>query len=344
MCTSRCCRKERINLKKSIKIKFVDFYKGFDKQNNEFVEVLSKKYNVIQTDKPDYVIYSCFGYEHLKYDCIRIFYTGECITPNFNECDYAIGFDRLEFNDRYIRIPLHMLFQYKKDYLELQNRPLFTEDDLKCKNEFCSFVYSNCFAQDKRTEMFEKLSHYKKVNSGGRYRNNIGGAVADKKEFQSKHKFSIAFENTSYDGYATEKIVEAFAARTIPIYYGDPRIAEDFNPKSFINCHDYASLDDVIMRVKEIDCDDNLYLEMINEQPLINVKDAGLLCKFLFHIFDQEYKAAFRRPRSLTTLSGEKAILRHSFYETRIHNTIQKIHNQIIRMKRGTMLSTKRKK
>lgn len=331
-------------MKKNIKIKFVDFYKGFNKENNEFVEVLSQKYNVIQTDEPDYIIYSCFGYEHLKYDCIRIFYTGECITPNFNECDYAIGFDRLEFSDRYIRIPLYMLFQYKKDYMGLRKRSAFTNDDLKCKSEFCSFVYSNCFAQDKRTEMFDKLSQYKKVNSGGRYRNNIGGAVADKKEFQSKHKFSIAFENTSYDGYSTEKIVEAFAARTIPIYYGDPRIAEDFNPKSFVNCHDFTSLEAVIERIKEIDCNDKLYLEMINEVPLMDVKDTGLLCNFLFHIFDQEYKDAFRRPCSATTISSEKAILRHSFYETWIHNNIQKIRNQIIRIKKGTMLSTKRKK
>ena len=49
--------------------------------------------------------------------------------------------------------------------------------------------------------------------------NNIGGAVSDKFAFQQKHKFSIAFENTSYCGYCTEKIVEAFVAGTIPIYW-----------------------------------------------------------------------------------------------------------------------------
>ena len=34
-------------MKKDIKIRFVDFYKGFDDRNNEFVEVLSKKYKVV---------------------------------------------------------------------------------------------------------------------------------------------------------------------------------------------------------------------------------------------------------------------------------------------------------
>lgn len=76
---------------KRIKIKFVDFYGNFNKQDNEFLDVLNERYEVVQCDEPDYIIYSGFGYEHLHYDCIRIFFTGECQTPDFNECDYAIG-------------------------------------------------------------------------------------------------------------------------------------------------------------------------------------------------------------------------------------------------------------
>lgn len=331
-------------MKKNIKIRFVDFYKGFDDRNNEFVEVLSKKYKVVFSDDPDYIIYSCFGYEHLKYNCIRIFYTGECTTPNFNECDYAIGFDRMEFGDRYVRIPLYMLFQYKKDYLGLMDRGVFTADDLKKKESFCSFVYSNCFAQDKRTEFFERLSQYKKVNSGGRYRNNIGGAVVDKLAFQAKHKFSIAFENTVYDGYATEKLVEAFAARTIPIYYGDPRIAEDFNSGAFINCHDYGSFEEVIARIKEIDCNDVLYLSILNEDPVKKKEKESPLQAFLYHIFEQDYETARRRPLSSTACSAEKMQLRHAFYETHIHANLQRVRNQIVRLEKGTLLTSKRKK
>ena len=94
-----------------IKLKFVDFFSGFDESHNDFLDILSKKYEVVISDNPDYIIYSGFGYDHLKYDCIRIFFTGECITPNFNECDYAIAFDRLSFGDRYMRVPLYNIFQ-----------------------------------------------------------------------------------------------------------------------------------------------------------------------------------------------------------------------------------------
>lgn len=329
---------------KIIKLKFVDFWDGATSQIQYFIDVLSKRYQVELSDNPDYIIYSGFGIQHLKYDGIRIFYTGECYTPNFNECDYAIGFDRLQFGDRYMRLPLYDIFQYKKDYDSLATRPAFTLEDLKGKTEFCSFVYSNCFAQDLRTQIFEKLSKYKKVNSGGRYRNNIGGAVADKKAFQAKHKFAIAFENTSYNGYCTEKIMEAFAAGCIPIYYGDPQVALDFNPASFINVHDFGSLEEVIDRVKEIDSDIEKYLMMRNANPIESKQLDNGLESFLFHIMDQEKGNAFRRSFSIPAINEEKRQLRHEFFEYKMYRYYRKVRNQIKRMRTGTMLTTKRTK
>lgn len=324
--------------KKVLKLKFVDFFKGFDSQNNEFLDVLQDKYEVVQDADPDYIIYSVFGFEHLHYNCIRIFYTGECLTPNFNECDYAIGFDRLQLGDRYIRMPLYNLFQYKPMYQSLMELPLFTKEDLRGKTGFCNFVYSNCFAQDLRTKIFEELSQYKRVDSGGRYKNNIGGAIRNKFEFQSKYKFSIAFENTSYPGYVTEKIMEAFAARTIPIYYGDPTIVEDFNPKAFINVHDYASLDEVILRVKEIDEDDEIFLRMINE-PIVNSNlRLPSLQEFLYYIFEQPLNIVGRRPNSLSSKAQESMILRHEFFEKNIYKYYRKILNQLIRLRKGVIL------
>ena len=86
-----------------LKVNFVDFWSGFDKVNNDFYRILSEKYEIEISDKPDYLFYSVFGYEHTKYDCVRIFFTGECIVPDFNICDYAIGFDNITFGDRYTK-------------------------------------------------------------------------------------------------------------------------------------------------------------------------------------------------------------------------------------------------
>lgn len=330
-------------MRKIIKLKFVDFFSGFDKEQNEFLDVLQEYYDVVQCDDPDYVIYSGFGYEHLKYDCIRIFFTGECQTPDFNECDYAIGFDRLRFGDRYARIPLYNVFQYKDAYQTLKSRNPFSAEDIKGRG-FCSFVVSNCFTKDKRDVFFKMLSKYKHVASGGRYKNNIGGAVKDKYKFLGQYKFNIAFENCSHDGYVTEKIMEAFAAGVVPIYYGDPRIAEDFNPKAFINANDFSSFEAMIEKVKEIDDNEKLYLQMLNE-PIIQLHaDVAELRDFLLPIFKQPIKQAVRRPHSQTVKALEAAKLRHEFFETKIYRCYRKVLNQWVRLHKGTFLSSKRTK
>ena len=90
----------------------------------------------------------------------------------------------------------------------------------------------------------EKLSKYKRVDSGGRHLNNIGGPVDDKLEFQKDYKFSIAFENSAFPGYLTEKLPEAVIAQTLPIYWGDKLVHRDFNTARFLNYPDFGS-DDV---------------------------------------------------------------------------------------------------
>ena len=41
-------------------------------------------------------------------------------------------------------------------------------------------------------------------------------------------------ENSEGDGYISEKILDAFMAGTIPIYYGDYTLDEYINPKALI--------------------------------------------------------------------------------------------------------------
>jgi len=123
-----------------------------------------------------------------------------------------------------------------------------------------------------RIEFFQKLSAYKPVDSGGRFMNNIGGPIApgrqNKAAWMCNYKFNIAFENASYPGYTTEKILEAFVSGAIPIYWGNPLIGLDFNPKAFINCHDFDSFDEVIAFIKEIDQDETLYKNYLREPIL----------------------------------------------------------------------------
>ncbi|WP_281650799.1 glycosyltransferase family 10 [Helicobacter bilis] len=82
-------------------------------------------------------------------------------------------------------------------------------------------MVSNNALTDKRDMFFEALSKYKRVDSGGRWKNNIGGNVDDKIEWLKSYKFNLCFENSSYPGYLTEKLFDAFLAGCVPIYWGD---------------------------------------------------------------------------------------------------------------------------
>ena len=288
----------------TVKINYVDYHKDYDFRDDLIYRILSKRYNVEFSDNPDYVFYSCFGFEHLNVsdDCVVIFVTGEDECPNFNLCDYALGFEHLEYGDRYLRFPLY--YFYKDDTIKMQNKHNLPEYfDLKReKPSFCSYVVSNANGSPMRDKMFELLSNYKKVDSGGKHLNNIGKPIVDKFEFDSKHKFSICFENTSHSGYTTEKLVQAFAARTIPIYWGDPDVGMIFNEKAFINVLSYDSLNEVVEVVKEIDENDEAYINML-KQPALLSQDCSeemyleKLEKFLYDIIDQPKEDAYRRSR-----------------------------------------------
>lgn len=300
----------------TIKLKFVDFWDGFDENDNGFINILKKHFDVILCDEPDYVIYSVYGKNHLHYDCIRIFFTGECLFPDFNEADYAAGFDHLQIGDRYSRVPLYCALKYKPAYDSLANRKVYSQDDIAGR-DFCSFVVSNHMAVSGRDVFFNKLSEYKQVASGGRYLNNVGGPVADKIAFLRQYKFNIAFENSSVDGYITEKIVDAFTAGAVPIYYGDPRVAEDFNPKAFINVNDYPSFDAVIERIKEIDANDELYLEMLNQPCVQPGADITELEDFLLPIFRRPLSEARRRSHSMFAGWSEQSQLSDMYIQSR---------------------------
>lgn len=280
-----------------VKIKYVDFWPEFDyKQDFIYCSLLRCGYDVrlVDTD-PDYIIYSVFGDEHLKYDCIRIFYTGEDVSPDFNVCDYAIGFDPLTFGDRFLRLPLFYHALYTDDFERMMNR----QDQISSGRAFCSYTVTNGDGAPERTEFFELLSAYKKVDSGGRYRNNVGGPVKDKLAFDRQHKFSICFENASHPGYITEKILHAFAAGCIPIYWGAPDIEETFNGEAFVNVHRYGTLQQAAEAVIQIDQDDALYRQMLAQPALASeacTKEHvyAELDAFVRNIFEQPLPAARR--------------------------------------------------
>jgi len=282
---------------KKLKVNFVDFWPYFYKTDNYFYNLLSLKYDVeIEEENPDVLFFSV-DYENTqeryKYkDCLKVFYTGENLSPNFQECDIAFSFQRSNDPKNY-RLPLWALHlnwferpyigQRDQAYLHSlqaflgngnhqRSRPL---DRWQDSGVFCSFVASQPKGQ--RVSFVPKLNNsYKIVQCGGPLYNNIGetiqgrGDQVHKIDFLDQFKFNIAFENCSSEGYITEKIIHAMFANSIPVYWGDPTAHLDFNKHSFLSLHDFENHEELIEKIKEIDQDDNKYQDMLAEPWFAN--------------------------------------------------------------------------
>lgn len=151
-----------------------------------------------------------------------------------------------------------------------------------------------------REKFFRRLSKYKRVDSGGRFLNNIGGPVKDKMTFLREYKFNIAFENSVSPGYTTEKIIDVYAAQTLPIYYGNPTVETDFCLDSMVRVKDEADIECAIEEIIRLDNDDDAYMKMVTARCLTE-DDPGIydkrLLAFFTHIFEQPLELVRRRNR-----------------------------------------------
>lgn len=328
---------------KTIKINTSGFPRNFKLEDWYIYKLLKNRYNVEISENPDYLFVSNFDkYSYCGFAGIRIYFGFECLYPNFNVVDYGIDVvDDIKLHDRAFYSPMYSTVLgveqiVRKDKLQY--------DILEKKKRFCNYIYSHGGMKE-RTEIFHKLCEYKLVDSAGRYLNNMNGFTPGKREnvmgcvnnfskveFQKQYKFSIAFENYKYPNYNTEKIIHAYMADTIPIYYGDPKIEEYYNPKSFINCMEYENFDEVLERVKYLDTHDDDYMEMLNEpafrdEDCLNKIDKGLKT-FLYNIFDQDYESAFRRPRFFWPEIENNALLEYT-RKTKKKDSLKRIIKKI---------------
>lgn len=252
----------------SIRLGFTGFWDSFDPRDNYFTRLLSRRYEVVICERPDFLIHSCIGsgrHDHRRHDAVRIFYTGENVPADWLSTDWAFTFEH-DPHPRHFRLP-HWPF-YVDPAALVKPAEVNVDRILAGKSRFCGFVVSNPLCRA-RNEFFRRLSRYKPVDSGGRLLNTLGHRVADKRAFLAECRFTIAFENESHPGYTTEKVVEPMLVDSIPIYWGDPLIGREFDTRSFLSAHDCGSrrlsplLDELVDRVVEVDRNPDLLRAML---------------------------------------------------------------------------------
>lgn len=304
---------------RSVKVKFVGFWQGFNPDDFLMFQLMKKHYDVCICEDPDYVICSCFGWnECLKYDQVRIMFSGENYIPDFNHMDYGVSVYPVRFQDRHFSFPGMVGINHGILTVLAQKDRNYSQEIFSGKSCFANIVTSHESENGIRGELFRALNAYKRVESGGTYLNNMPGGIPvwgkEKTELQKKCKFTICPESTVHRGFITEKIFDAFYADTIPIYCGSPTAFEIINKGAYLDVNDFDSVEDLVKRIIELDTNDEKYLEMLRQPVFVQqnyVEDKIREFEmFITNIFDQPLEKAYRRSRVYMPKRVEDQIVR----------------------------------
>jgi hypothetical protein len=76
------------------------------------------------------------------------------------------------------------------------------------------------------------------------------GSVTRKRDVMRQYKFAICYENASYAGWLTEKMLDAMFAGSVPIYQGDPEVDALVPKAAFIDKRSFRDYDTLYAYLK----------------------------------------------------------------------------------------------
>lgn len=297
----------------SVKVYFELFWKGFNPKNDPiFGKLFSESFDVEIVEEiaqADVVVVSCFSYEmprEKRYEQLRASFPGNIIYYTAEHDGWGInGIDQIDFkyfdyvishylvrDPRHIWMPLYVR-QYGLNVFSSVNEAYLSNIG-KVKNNNVQFCYGND-ACSKRNQDFHKLDGLLGVDSGGPLYNNMGYCLPKAKneylKILSDYKFVFAYENSSYPGYNTEKLIHALMAGTVPFYWGDPLVTKIVNPNVFYNMNVIPS--DGFFT--ELANDPDHFFSLIAAQRHLPFPNAERLSLDLYDYYQEKFKHALKK-------------------------------------------------
>jgi len=100
-----------------------------------------------------------------------------------------------------------------------------------------------------RQELYQVLSQINDLNGLSLFSIKTPPRINFKEEVLNSYKFSIIIENEKNNNYITEKIIDCFATKTIPIYWGSPNISEYFDANGIITFNSFSNFFEIVSKI-----------------------------------------------------------------------------------------------
>ena len=252
-----------------------DFFEFFFRTAFDGIEYVDSPHEA------DVVISSVFG--HTQTDPAKtIMYIGENVRPSYIGYNHSLSFDYDTYGGRNFRLPLWWSrlawdgFEQKprkqnshnhgyEDLISIDSITNGRTLDLSQKIKFCAMIAGN--PEGLRINLYNSLHKYKPVDGYGLM---FGNSLRQSKfDILPEYKFCLCPENSVYDGYVTEKLIDAYAGGTVPIYGGDISVSEDFNHNAFLNYQEIKDMEKFVEHVSFFDRNTEAY-RSVYERPLLD--------------------------------------------------------------------------
>ena len=201
----------------------------------------------------------------------RIWYTAENLRPPLQpNIDGSISYDQDPLDGYNAYFPVwYALSGIQGPFQNDRVGKLTSADELLKSRQFqgdktkfaCAFIGK---PEQMRLRAIAELSRIGQVDVFGPL---VGKPIDNKSDVAKDYRFMVCFENDIYPGYVTEKILEAYLANTVPLYWGDLGKDTAINRKCYLNLTDFESMEEWVDKVRNLS--DDAYID-IYEQAHLN--------------------------------------------------------------------------
>ncbi len=289
----------------SLRVFLVDWYDHFTISNPYWclLEIALKDTLVLEKNvsNADIILIGAYGNKHCLPEIQRakgwrLFVTGENRVPDYRYCHHSLSFCRYDFGKRNCRFPVWMLnlalfgdckttlSRQQTDELIRFNRPL---SDFSYERRDLSRIVT-VFNNPEVHRIMAFIQLYKRGIIEGvgpvfgnytKWGDEVG--YVEKLSILKKYGYCLCMENSTTDGYYTEKVLHSRVAGCIPIVYSDPNIKVDFCTDGLINLYDYDDYDAFINTIVECTSNTSAYAKLNNSPIFSKTPSIEPVCTFL---------------------------------------------------------------